>query len=270
MNEKIKFAAFDVDGTILPYGQLSFSPKIVEAFKKLKENKIKTIIATGREFVTIGKLLDQLNGNIDYFIGANGAFIYDVEKDKIIHKNPIYYADFEVFYNEMIDSVDSMSIMDDQYGHVSEKVDTDSWFLKPHTHKLKKLDDTFSQINRKSLFIITVNSMDKQSYDLANKVIEKNHLNLSIQSAWEKGLFLAAKGVTKSSALRWLMIDHNASLKNLIAFGDGENDVEMIRDAGIGVVMQGGSRELIKYADYIAPRCDDDGVYTQLKKLNII
>ncbi|WP_036436768.1 YcsE-related riboflavin metabolism phosphatase [Mycoplasma elephantis] len=270
MKEQIKFAAFDVDGTILPFGKLSLSPRIVDTFKKLKQNNIKTIIATGREFVTIGKLLEQLEGNVDYFIGANGSFIFDVKANQIIHKNSIYYSDFEILYENIIEYVDSISIMDDRFGHVSENINTENWFLKPHKDKLKKIDENFTQLNRKNLFIITIHTKNKKTSNLVNKIIDKFHLNLCIQSSWESGMFIAAKGVTKSSALRWLMIEMNSSLKNLIAFGDSENDTEMIRDAGIGVLMKGGSKQLLEYADYIAPSCDEDGVYLQLKKLKII
>lgn len=267
MKKEIKFAAFDVDGTTLPYTHPAFSDKTIEAFHSLKRNGIKTILATGREFVTIGNLIEQI-GDLDYFIGANGAFIYDIKNDQMLYENSIYYKDFEIFYTKMLPFVDSISVMDKNFGHVSEHTDVDTWFLKPHIRKLKDMD--FFNLDRKHLHIITVNSMRKDVRKIAEKVIAENHLNLSIQSEWHKGLFIAATGVTKSSALKWLVTHEESSLDNLIAFGDATNDIEMIRDAGIGVAMAQSDDGLHEVADYIAPECNDDGVYLQLKKLKLI
>ncbi|MDJ1645855.1 YcsE-related riboflavin metabolism phosphatase [Mycoplasma phocimorsus] len=269
MNYKIKFAAFDIDGTTLPYAKETFSPKIVEAFKKLHEKGIKIILASGREFVTIGHLLKS-SIYADYFIGANGAFIYDIKNDKIIHEQPIYYKDFEILFEKLIPHVDSISIMDKDYGHMSKDSVTNTWFLAPHQDKLVELDNSFSKLDRQHLHLITVVTTNLNAYNLAEDIIENNYLNLQIQSIWERGLFIAAKGVTKSSALKRLMIHEKSSLKYLIAFGDSGNDIEMIRDAGIGVAMQDGDEKLKEYSDFIAPKCDEDGVYLQLEKMEII
>lgn len=265
--KKIKFAAFDVDGTTLPFKALEFSENTVKAFHELKEKNIKTILATGREFVTIGNLLNQV-GNIDYFIGANGAFIYDLKHDTMLFESPIYYKDFEIFYEKMLPHVDSISVMDRRFGHVSENTDVDTWFLKPHQEKLKEMD--FSNLDRRHLHIITVSTMRSDARKIANKIIKENNLNLSVQSQWYSGLFIAAKGINKSNALKWLMTYEGTSLDRLIAFGDATNDIEMIRDAGIGVAMKKADDGLHEIAKYIAPSCEEDGVYHQLKELEII
>jgi hydroxymethylpyrimidine pyrophosphatase-like HAD family hydrolase len=55
-----------------------------------------------------------------------------------------------------------------------------------------------------------------------------------------------------------------------IAFGDSENDIEMLKAAGIGVAMDNGTAECKAAADYIAPDCDDDGILKALEHFKLL
>ena len=50
------------------------------------------------------------------------------------------------------------------------------------------------------------------------------------------------------------------SPEEIMAFGDGYNDLAMIRMAGLGVAMENSVPELLEAADYITTSCDEDGV----------
>lgn len=67
-------------------------------------------------------------------------------------------------------------------------------------------------------------------------------------------------GASKGSGLKLLLDDMNVDPKNVIAFGDGENDVEMIQLAGIGVAMANGMSKAKDAADYVTSSNDQDGV----------
>lgn len=77
---KFKIFATDIDDTIVPHGGQEIPDKINLLFSKLKEKNIITTFVTGRDFVTIGDLINAKN--VDFFIGANGAFIYDFKKSQ--------------------------------------------------------------------------------------------------------------------------------------------------------------------------------------------
>ena len=55
--------------------------------------------------------------------------------------------------------------------------------------------------------------------------------------------------------------------ENIMACGDAENDYEMIRAAGIGVVMENGTDEMKEIADYITDDHNSDGVAKAIEKL---
>ena len=50
-------------------------------------------------------------------------------------------------------------------------------------------------------------------------------------------------------------------------FGDGSNDITMLKAAGIGVVMGNAEPDILPYGDIIAPTCDEDGVADVLERL---
>ena len=55
-------------------------------------------------------------------------------------------------------------------------------------------------------------------------------------------------------------------MSDIIAFGDEDNDLSMIKDAGVGVVMANGSESMLKQADYITLSNDEDGIADYLEK----
>ena len=77
-----------------------------------------------------------------------------------------------------------------------------------------------------------------------------------------------AKGVSKASALRYLLDQYQASPEDLIAFGDEQNDVQMLELAGIGYAMKNASDRLIPVADRLTQFSnDEDGVARELEAL---
>ena len=67
------------------------------------------------------------------------------------------------------------------------------------------------------------------------------------------------------------MMDHFGLLKEeTLAFGDGNNDLEMIKHVGVGVAMGNGSEALKDVADMVTDSVDEDGVWNALKKLGLV
>lgn len=274
LKDKIKLAAFDIDGTLLPYAQHSFSDNVSKMFKELNRSKIYSTLATAREFVTIGSLMNK-TPHLDFFIGANGMFVYDIKKQKIIYEKTITLHELKVIYNALDDIPEAkgLTITDLEWCYHTPGMNLDTWFLKPHKEKMRPMD--FDAIDKDHLHIITIQSLNQEGTDAIvekiNKIIEQNNLNVEINSTWYKGLFITPKGVTKSDTIDWLANHLDLSNgSNVIAFGDSSNDYEMISNAAWGVVMQEGDENLKNIAKDIAQSVEQDGAYLKLKELNLI
>ncbi|QSF13689.1 YcsE-related riboflavin metabolism phosphatase [Mycoplasma sp. Mirounga ES2805-ORL] len=273
--ENIKMAAFDVDGTILPYSRETLSKNMKEMFAELENNKIITVIATARDFVTIGDLLDESN-NVSYFVGANGMFVYDIKNKKIINESPAKLSDIKIIYKKLKEHncVKGFTITNLDTIYKSNDYDAEnSWFHRPFLDHVEMMD--FDKMSDEHLHVPTVMCENYDDVIKATQVIKEtikdNNMNLEISSSWSKGLFISPKGVTKSSALKWLAQYLNLnSKKNLIAFGDSANDYHMLRDSAYGVAMEHSTNYVKRVANDVALSPDKDGTYYKLKELNII
>ena len=74
-------------------------------------------------------------------------------------------------------------------------------------------------------------------------------------------------GVNKGSALRWLCDHLGVDVADTMAFGDGDNDAEMLRAAGDGVAMGNAAPEVKVCADHVTATCDEAGVAAYLEPL---
>ena len=74
----------------------------------------------------------------------------------------------------------------------------------------------------------------------------------------------------KDNAMLDIIAAHGIDVSECIAFGDSENDLAMLRAAGIGVAMGNGSEAAKKAADYVTSDCDEDGILNALRYFKII
>lgn len=78
------------------------------------------------------------------------------------------------------------------------------------------------------------------------------------------------RGCTKGQAISWWCGRKGIGLEDTMSFGDGKNDVDMIRTTGIGVAMENGDEELKQWADSLCGPAAKDGIYRELVRRGII
>ena len=83
---------------------------------------------------------------------------------------------------------------------------------------------------------------------------------LEVTGALDTNIEVNAGGVHKGAALCWLAERLGIAREEILAFGDGSNDLKMIIDAGTGVAMANAIPEVLEAADITAASNDEDGV----------
>lgn len=78
------------------------------------------------------------------------------------------------------------------------------------------------------------------------------------------------KGVDKASGAERVAQYYGLKMEEVMAFGDGGNDISIVQAAGVGVAMDNACDELKAVADYVTTSVDDDGVYNALKHFELI
>ncbi|AWX42781.1 putative phosphotransferase [Metamycoplasma cloacale] len=259
---KYKILVFDIDGTLLPFGVDELSPRMKEMFEKLKQNGYINVLCSGRDIFTVGKQID--NPYVDYFVGANGTFILDLKTKEYVFETTIDYEDYKKFAEYAKENNLPYSFVGNKWGYYNELFNIDHWFYKPYQDKFISIDE-FEKQNDKN-YLITVSS--KESKVLGPKLtkfFEENNMNVWVLAEWDGGVFISSKGITKAVGLKVLANLLGYSLEEMVAFGDSENDVEMLEAVGLGIAMGNGEDVTKSAAKEICLPVTEDGPYFKLR-----
>ena len=258
----IKAAFFDVDGTLVSFNTHKISELSKKAILTLKQQNIKIFVATGRALYQIDNL-DNIE--FDGYITFNGSACYINNKE--IYKITLNKNDIKNLCSYLKNNNLPCSIM------TSKDVYT-------NTHKTIEMFYKMVNVNANVIdnFIEHIyNNIDDifQMNIFADKDTEKNIMNNilvnSTSSRWHPSFFdVNIKDIGKHIGIDKVIEYYGIKLEETIAFGDGENDISMIKHVGIGVAMGNANKEVKEIADYITDDVDNDGVYKALKHYGLI
>ena len=90
-------------------------------------------------------------------------------------------------------------------------------------------------------------------------------------TSWnEYGALFVNKQGGKSKGIEKYLKSVNETPKETMAFGDGDNDLDMLEYCGVGVGMGNGTKNVIEHCDYLTEIIDNDGLYLALKHLGVV
>lgn len=264
---KIKLLAFDIDGTLIPRGYTGLPTNTKETLLTMQHNGYKILLSTGRSSFFIQKdLLNTLHS--DYYVTANGTIVTDSNFNTLI-KHPL---DETIFY-QLIELAKQYNIA---IAFKFEKA-----IAIYHNYK----DYVATYTNGVEHPDILIDNTKENNYHLTHGypcdafLIGDNDILRHIASlvsslewvvAYDRAMEAYNKGVSKASGIEYVMNQLDLSWENVMAFGDSENDIEMLSKAGIGVAMGNGIDSVKAVANYITTNCDDDGISYALKHYGLI
>lgn len=259
----IKAAFFDIDGTLVSLKTKVYPPSARTAIAHLREGGVKCFVATGRsKFEIQGEhLLDGIE--FDGFLTNNGQDAYDLQ-GALLYGKPIDPADVTALLDwaeqrglpcwMVSDARSIVNFIDDRVLAAMEAIHT----APPPVGDLRTMLDGpvfkivlfLNQEEMREPIALAPHSRATQWFALGHDIISKD----------------GGKCAAMLDILDRLDIPREAS----IAFGDSENDLEMIRAAGIGVAMGNATPEIKAAADYITADCDEDGLWKALRHFGLV
>ncbi len=117
--------------------------------------------------------------------------------------------------------------------------------------------------------ILAFDTPDKINFT-KEKAIKAVNKNADIFTSSKVYLEFVKKGINKKSAVEFISQKLNFSFKDIVAFGDGENDSELLEKSGISFAMVPGNEKLRKIVTYVTDNDDGMGVFRSLKYLESI
>ncbi|WP_157159901.1 Cof-type HAD-IIB family hydrolase [Brachyspira pilosicoli] len=258
----IKAAFFDVDGTLVSFKTHKISELSKKAILSLKQQNIKIFVATGRALYQIDNL-DNIE--FDGYITFNGSACYINNKE--IYKITLNKNDIKNLCSYLKNNNLPCSIMTgkDIYTNTHKTIEM---FYNMVNVNVNVVDNflEYVQSNIDDIFQINIFS-DKET----EKEIMNNVLINSSSSRWHPIFFdVNIKNIGKHVGIDKVIEHYGIKLEETIAFGDGENDISMIKHAHIGVAMGNADTRVKEIANYITDDVDNDGVYKALKHYGLI
>ncbi|HLR35993.1 MAG TPA: Cof-type HAD-IIB family hydrolase [Tissierellales bacterium] len=269
---KYELIAIDMDGTLLNSDN-EISSRNKRAIKKAKSLGANIILSTGRLFTSANEYAESL-GLTTPIISCNGAFvaekgksnvIYDSAINKDVAKEVIKMSEKEEVYYHFYD---------DETFYLTEK-NASSELFKGWTGEKNIYHGVDYQVMKAPLKEIEKNQIRVYKYIVVDRDIERllkfrkkiSQINgVEIASSWSNNIEIMNKGVTKGNGLKLLCEKFNIPTSKVIAIGDNENDISMLKMAGLGVAMENGEEKAKEYADYITDNNDRDGVAKVIEK----
>lgn len=257
----IKAIFFDIDGTLASFNTHQISPVTREAIEILKSKGIKVFIASGRSAFEL-QILDNIE--FDGYIILNGSHCFTAS-GQAIYKRPISKEDISRLVkwlkNRSIpflfvhDTGQFISCVNDEVKQISKLVEIDVPTVMPIEEALEKdifqLSGYFAEGEENGLFV--------------------NVLTQCEQARWCPYFTdIIAKGNSKSNGIQQILDFHRIDISETMAFGDGGNDISMLKYVAIGIAMGNASEEVKAAADYVTASVDDEGIYQALQHFNLI
>ena len=266
MRKKIKLVAMDVDGTLLGK-EKNLTKYTRSVLKQAGENGIHLVIASGRAFGAIPEMLLNIEG-MAYVITSNGSSIFRVADRKRIFGQDLEEEQVRqllTFYKEQNCPMEvfvqgEAYASRDYYEHPEVYGASPSAVEYVHTTRkpVENLEDfTMENIHQIEGINYIVNDPVKKS--VMRTELERMQ-NIYVTSSVPRYIEVSHGEVCKRNAMQWLGRYLNIEQKNMAAFGDGENDIEMIEYAGFGVAMGNAVDALKAAADFVTLSVDEDGV----------
>ena len=246
----IKAIILDLDGTLLDDNK-KISDKTIGFLKKIKED-IKIIPASARQFCTIKpylEKLDLLNEN-NYTICFNGSLVVNNKEEGLfssyIDKNVVIEIDDFILDNNI------------------------DWTYYLYDNRLlrKDISDIKGFVNENKIYkIVGISNpdvIDKIRNSLPKCILD----NLEITSSEQNRIEFVNKGMTKVKAIDLVLNKLDINKENVVAIGDGDNDIDMIKYVGCGIAMSNSPEIVKENADIVTKYSNnEDGVYYMIKEL---
>lgn len=270
----VKCIALDMDRTTLnAQGKLSDENR--EALLYAIKKGVHVCIASGRAFSALPEDVVSLPG-IEYAITCNGAEVYDVLRKKCLHSFCLHKESVNaimkvtencpVTYEAFIrgQAYAGTEYVKDpvRFGATKQAVE-----YVQRTRRMESDIRAFISAHSRELNSIDIIVKDEESKAKVWKLLEKSVRDIYITSSIQQLIEISGKNSGKHNGLKFLTDLLGISLQETAAFGDADNDVEMLEIAGIGIAVANGSKAALEAADIITSHHDKNGVAEGIYKI---
>lgn len=253
-----RFLFFDIDGTLVSFTNHKIPESAIYGLTLAKEKGAGIYIATGRPYSLINNI-EEIKHLVDGYITANGAYCFS--GNQVISCCPI-----------PMDQVTSVIELSDKMGFACMIVGEQDIMMYNNNRAADHIFKDMLNVPKVGESTSLQTILGQRILQLTPVVTPMEEqvilplLSNVVSSRWcPEFIDITAKGVDKAKGMKDMITWYGIPLSRTVAFGDGGNNLPMIREARIGVVMGNASQTMKAAADHVTNTVDDDGIYQALK-----
>ena len=256
----IKAAFFDVDGTLLSHATHCVPKSARDSLEKLREKGIKTYLCTGRHMLEFD-FLPMADIPFDGYITLNGHLCLD-ENKQLLCDFPFPEETIQALITKFKEHHLPLLLVEETGMTLNFVNDTVIRAQKAISSPIPNI----APYDGKPIYLATAYVTPDED-DLIRSIIPSNcHI-----ARWnDRGIDLILNDVGKVAGIRTIIEQEGILPEECIAFGDAENDIDMIEFCGIGVAMGNAQQKVKNIADYVTTDIDQDGIENALRFYGII
>lgn len=256
---RFKLIVFDVDGTILQLHH-ELDPFTQSVLLDLKDRGFAITLATGKNMKSTRLVAEKLQIELPLVL-SNGCVLQSL--DGTIHQKHYLSVDF---LQQLIDECERMDL--DLAIHINEDI-----FVKEVTDNLSILFEygsptlkavgewkTINRLFPKAYKCLVVDRNNREPlFELENRIRSKAGDSVAYCHTLTEMLEFMPEGVSKLTGIRVITEKMGISLQSVLAFGDGNNDTEMLAAVGFGAAVENATISVKNSADWVVPSCANNG-----------
>ena len=274
MSRTIRMIGVDLDGTLLN-SEKQLTAYTREVLKKAIEQEVAVVVATGRPFSGVPDELKHFPG-MRYALTANGARILDMQKQKqkVVYENLLSGEIAEKVIDILKRHHAIHEFFVDGVGYMNEDglKNVYAYFEDPHMAEYLQstripVKDVKEKLQTMKCEVDKLQGIFRNQKDKEEALEELNTLSgIVVTAAMDNNLEINKEGTNKGLGLLQLGKSLGISREEIMACGDGGNDVEMLKEVGFAIAMANAYDPVKTAADFVTVSNDEDGVAKAIER----
>ena len=259
----IKALFFDVDGTLVSFNTHTIPTSTVEALKEAKKRGVKLFIATGRPIQLLNNI-PEVEHLMDGYILATGALC--TYEDKVVREDLIPKAEVEALIDFCKQrSLPAVVVGREDIQLVNRNEQFEDIFRNLLNVTYNKFDVPMDEVINQGVLQITPFITE------AEEDIIKPQLKSCATARWHPAFCdINNSSADKANGIRAIAQQLDIDISETMSFGDGGNDISMLKAAGTSVAMGNALDKVKASATYVTTSVDEDGIANALRHFGII
>ena len=271
---KYQLIALDLDGTLLDSGK-QLSAKNAAALRRAAESGAQIVPTTGRFFDGMPQAIRELP-YLRYAITINGAQVLDIGSGEVLYRAELPLARALA----ILEYLDTLPVIYDCYcgswGWITRAMQEAAPAFIANEHSLRMVQELRTPVDELKAYLrargddvqkIQLFLQDVSQRPAVMAELERRFPGTVASTSLPNNIEINAAAANKGDAVRALAAQLGIPMEETISFGDGSNDLSMIRACGLGVAMANACPAVLAAADRVTTSCDESGVAAVLNEL---